>query len=107
MGLNLLELLELQFPSFDLGGFQSLPETARAFMLGEQLGVVAMLQLCCLMRICLHCFPCLSMDAIRFVGSSSALVASPCSSPVLAAVLANVASSHNAFLGGSFLLAYR
>jgi cytochrome c-type biogenesis protein len=41
-----------------------------------------------------------------FVGASTALVASPCSSPVLTSLLAVVAASGNPFLGASLLFAY-
>merc|ERR1711974_11315 len=40
------------------------------------------------------------------LGGSSALVASPCATPVLTSILAFVASSSNPFLGGFLLLFY-
>lgn len=40
------------------------------------------------------------------LGASSALIASPCSSPVLASLLTVVAASHNPTLGGSLLFTY-
>ena len=41
-----------------------------------------------------------------FLGGSSALVSSPCSSPVLTSLLAFVASSGKPALGGAFLFVY-
>ncbi|MFB2919249.1 MULTISPECIES: cytochrome c biogenesis protein CcdA [Aerosakkonema] len=74
MGLNLLEALPLQFPSF--GGTewisQNLPDGVRSYLLGLTFG----------------------------------LVASPCSTPVLATLLAWVTQTQNAVLGGLFLLFY-
>lgn len=40
------------------------------------------------------------------LGGSSALVASPCATPVLTSILAYVASAHNALLGATLLLGY-
>ena len=75
MGLNLLNLVNLQFPSFEfgnrLGGLQ-LSREFKAFALG----------------------------------ASSALVASPCSSPVLTSLLAIVASSGDPSLGFALLFSY-
>lgn len=77
MGLNLLEIIELQFPSF-FGNFDarkaaaSLPPSAQAYL----------------------------------AGLTFALAASPCSTPVLASLLAYVASSQDPLVGGSLLLAY-
>lgn len=74
MGLNLLEALPLQFPSF--GGTEwispNLPPGIRSYLLGLTFG----------------------------------LVASPCSTPVLATLLAWVASTQDLVLGGIFLLLY-
>lgn len=74
MGLNLLEALPLQFPSF--GGTEwiskNLPDGVRSYLLGLTFG----------------------------------LVASPCSTPVLATLLAWVTQTQNAILGGLFLLFY-
>lgn len=74
MGLNLLEALPLQFPSF--GGNEwisgDLPPGIRSYLLGLTFG----------------------------------LVASPCSTPVLATLLAWVASTEDLVLGGIFLLFY-
>jgi cytochrome c-type biogenesis protein len=74
MGLNLLEVIPLQFPS--LGTMtsisESLPTGVRAYCIGLSFG----------------------------------LVASPCSTPVLAALLAWVATLHDPVLGGVLLLAY-
>jgi cytochrome c-type biogenesis protein len=74
MGLNLLELLPLQFPSFGDSDWISpdLPSGVRSYLLGLTFGVVA----------------------------------SPCSTPVLATLLAWVAASQNLVLGGIFLLLY-
>jgi cytochrome c-type biogenesis protein len=41
-----------------------------------------------------------------FLGATFGLVASPCSTPVLATLLAWVANTHDLWLGGIFLLAY-
>ncbi|CAM9380219.1 unnamed protein product [Choristocarpus tenellus] len=74
MGLNVLELVTFNLPSFE-GGIDALlklPRTARAFLLG----------------------------------SSSALVASPCCTPVLASILGFVASSQDPLLGLCLLLSY-
>lgn len=77
MGLNLLEIIELQFPSF-FGNFDArkaaatLPPSAQAYL----------------------------------AGLTFALAASPCSTPVLASLLAYVASSQDPLVGGSLLLAY-
>jgi cytochrome c-type biogenesis protein len=74
MGLNLLEAIPLQFPSF--GGNEwisgDLPPGIRSYLLGLTFG----------------------------------LVASPCSTPVLATLLAWVASTEDLILGGIFLLLY-
>ncbi|MBD2094396.1 cytochrome c biogenesis protein CcdA [Trichocoleus sp. FACHB-591] len=74
MGLNLLEALPLQLPSFD--GFalipSDLPPGVRAYLLGLTFG----------------------------------LVASPCSTPVLATLLGWVSTTHNPVMGGVLLLAY-
>ncbi|MEP0868939.1 cytochrome c biogenesis protein CcdA [Trichocoleus desertorum AS-A10] len=74
MGLNLLEALPLQLPSFD--GFElipsDLPAGVRAYLLGLTFG----------------------------------LVASPCSTPVLATLLGWVSTTHNPVMGGVLLLAY-
>ncbi len=74
MGLNLLEALPLQFPSF--GGLdwisKDLPEGVRSYLIGLTFGVVA----------------------------------SPCSTPVLASLLAWIATTHDLILGGVLLLSY-
>lgn len=74
MGLNLLEALPLQLPSF--GGLdwisKDLPEGVRSYLIGLTFGVVA----------------------------------SPCSTPVLATLLTWVASTQNLILGAVLLLCY-
>lgn len=74
MGLNLLEALPLQLPSF--GGMdwisKDLPEGVRSYLIGLTFG----------------------------------LVASPCSTPVLATLLAWVAKTQDLVLGGVLLLSY-
>ncbi|MGB5959923.1 MAG: cytochrome c biogenesis protein CcdA [Coleofasciculaceae cyanobacterium] len=74
MGLNLLEALPLQLPSF--GGMdwisKDLPEGIRSYLIGLTFG----------------------------------LVASPCSTPVLATLLAWVAKTQDLVLGGALLLSY-
>lgn len=74
MGLNLLEALPLQLPSF--GGMnwisKDLPPELRSYLIGLTFGVVA----------------------------------SPCSTPVLATLLAWIASTHDLVLGAGLLLAY-
>lgn len=74
MGLNLLEALPLQLPSF--GGLEwiskDLPEGVRSYFIGLTFGVVA----------------------------------SPCSTPVLATLLAWVATTQNLILGAVLLLSY-
>ncbi|MEM6752812.1 MAG: cytochrome c biogenesis protein CcdA [Cyanobacteria bacterium P01_C01_bin.38] len=74
MGLNLLEALPLQLPSW--GGTdwisQELPQSVRAYCIGLSFG----------------------------------LVASPCSTPVLASLLGWVASTKDLILGGALLLSY-
>ncbi|MEO8891394.1 MAG: cytochrome c biogenesis protein CcdA [Coleofasciculaceae cyanobacterium] len=74
MGLNLLEALPLQLPSF--GGMdwisKDLPEGIRSYLIGLTFG----------------------------------LVASPCSTPVLATLLAWVAKTQDLVLGGVLLLSY-
>lgn len=74
MGLNLLEALPLQLPSFDAMGWipQNIPNGVRSYLLGLTFG----------------------------------LVASPCSTPVLAALLAWVSTIGNPVLGSLILLAY-
>lgn len=76
MGLYLLELIQIDFPSIEAklgqGVAGRLPPTAQAFLFG----------------------------------ATSALVASPCSSPVLTSLLAVVAASGNASIGAAFLFAY-
>lgn len=74
MGLNLLEIVPLRFPSF--GGTDwikdDLPDGIRSYLLGLSFG----------------------------------LVASPCSTPVLASLLAWVAKTQDIVLGGILLLSY-
>lgn len=74
MGLNLLEALPLQLPSF--GGMDWIskdwPEGVRSYLIGLTFG----------------------------------LVASPCSTPVLATLLGWVATTQDLFLGGALLLSY-
>jgi len=73
MGLNLLEALPLQLPSF--GGLEwskDLPDSMRSYLIGLTFGVVA----------------------------------SPCSTPVLATLLAWVATKQDLILGGVLLLSY-
>jgi cytochrome c-type biogenesis protein len=74
MGLNLLEALPLQLPSF--GGLEwiskDLPEGVRSYLIGLTFGVVA----------------------------------SPCSTPVLATLLAWIATTQDLILGGVLLLFY-
>jgi cytochrome c-type biogenesis protein len=76
MGLYLLELIQIDFPSIEAklgqGAAGRLPPSAQAFLFG----------------------------------ATSALVASPCSSPVLTSLLAVVAASGNASTGAAFLFAY-
>eukprot|EP00904_Undaria_pinnatifida_P001702 jgi/Undpi1/11532/HiC_scaffold_30.g13829.m1 len=74
MGLNVLELVQVDLPSFE-GGLDfmtSLPRNARAYLLG----------------------------------ASSALVASPCCTPVLASILGFIATSQDPALGLVLLLTY-
>ncbi|XP_066334865.1 cytochrome c-type biogenesis ccda-like chloroplastic protein 1 [Miscanthus floridulus] len=77
MGLNLLEVLELQLPSF----FSDFDPRAAAANLPS--GVQAYL-----------------------AGLTFALAASPCSTPVLATLLGYVATSRDPIIGGSLLLTY-
>lgn len=74
MGLNLLEALPLQLPSFEGMSWISpnLPKGVRSYLLGLTFG----------------------------------LVASPCSTPVLATLLAWVTTTQNLILGGTLLLSY-
>jgi cytochrome c-type biogenesis protein len=74
MGLNLLEILPLRFPSLGATDWitEDLPPTVRSYLLGLTFG----------------------------------LVASPCSTPVLATLLAWVASTQQIVVGGGLLLAY-
>lgn len=74
MGLNLLEALPLQLPSFGNLEWisQDLPDGVRSYLIGLTFGVVA----------------------------------SPCSTPVLATLLAWVATTQNLVLGGVLLLSY-
>jgi cytochrome c-type biogenesis protein len=74
MGLNLLEALPLQLPSFVGMEWISkdLPEGVRSYLIGLTFGVVA----------------------------------SPCSTPVLATLLAWVATTQDLILGGALLLSY-
>ncbi|KAL8128346.1 cytochrome c-type biogenesis ccda-like chloroplastic protein isoform X1 [Apium graveolens] len=77
MGLNLLEIVELQLPSF----FDNFDPRAAAAN-----------------------FP--SSVQAYLAGLTFALAASPCSTPVLATLLAYVASSKDPIIGGSLLLTY-
>ncbi|KAL7253952.1 hypothetical protein ACSBR1_008320 [Camellia fascicularis] len=77
MGLNLLEIIELQLPSF----FNNFDPRAAAANFPS--GVQAYL-----------------------AGLTFALVASPCSTPVLATLLGYVAASKDPVIGGSLLLTY-
>lgn len=77
MGLNLLEIIEVQLPSF-LDNFD--PRAAAAN------------------------FP--SSVQAYLAGLTFALAASPCSTPVLASLLGYVASTRNPVIGGSLLLTY-
>lgn len=74
MGLNLLEALPLQLPSFDAAGWISkgLPTGVRSYLLGLTFG----------------------------------LVASPCSTPVLATLLAWISTTGDTILGAVLLLSY-
>lgn len=74
MGLNLLEILPLRFPSLGATDWikEDFPDGVRSYLLGLTFG----------------------------------LVASPCSTPVLATLLAWVASTQDLVLGGVLLLAY-
>lgn len=74
MGLNLLEIIPLRFPSLNQTDWitDDLPPSIRSYLLGLTFG----------------------------------LVASPCSTPVLATLLAWVASSQNLTMGGVLLLTY-
>ena len=74
MGLNLLELIPLNFPSFGATDWvaEDLPSGVRSYSLGLTFG----------------------------------LIASPCSTPVLATLLAWVATKQDLILGGVLLLAY-
>ncbi|XP_059661559.1 cytochrome c-type biogenesis ccda-like chloroplastic protein [Cornus florida] len=77
MGLNLLEIIELQLPSF----FDNFDPRAAAAN-----------------------FP--SSVQAYLAGLTFALAASPCSTPVLATLLAYVATSKDPIIGGSLLLTY-
>ncbi|XP_010446780.1 PREDICTED: cytochrome c-type biogenesis ccda-like chloroplastic protein [Camelina sativa] len=77
MGLNLLEIIELQLPSF----FNNFDPRAAAAN-----------------------FP--SSVQAYLAGLTFALAASPCSTPVLATLLGYVATSRDPFIGGSLLLTY-
>mmetsp|Transcript_17704 Transcript_17704/g.35953 ORF Transcript_17704/g.35953 Transcript_17704/m.35953 type:complete len:381 (+) Transcript_17704:123-1265(+) len=77
MGLNVLGLLDVSFPSIDL-------------MPGKKESEKNMPK---------------SLQAFAF-GASSGLVSTPCSTPVLAAVLAFVAKEQDPLLGAALLLAY-
>lgn len=74
MGLNLLEALPLQLPSFDAADWiaKDLPAGVRSYLLGLTFG----------------------------------LVASPCSTPVLATLLAWISTTGDTILGGVLLLSY-
>ena len=74
MGLNLLEILPLRFPSLGATNWigEDLPRGVRSYLLGLTFG----------------------------------LIASPCSTPVLATLLAWVASTQNLVLGSGLLVAY-
>ena len=74
MGLNLLEILPLRFPSLGATDWigQDLPRGLRSYLLGLTFG----------------------------------LIASPCSTPVLATLLTWVATTQNLVLGGGLLIAY-
>ncbi|KAK9092370.1 hypothetical protein Syun_027281 [Stephania yunnanensis] len=77
MGLNLLEVVELQLPSlfnnFDpRAAAANLPSSVQAYL----------------------------------AGLTFALAASPCSTPVLASILGYVAASRDPVIGGSLLLTY-
>jgi cytochrome c-type biogenesis protein len=74
MGLNLLEILPLKFPSLGASDWinEELPKGLRSYLLGLTYG----------------------------------LVASPCSTPVLATLLAWVATTQNLAVGAGLLLAY-
>jgi cytochrome c-type biogenesis protein len=74
MGLNLLEILPLRFPSLGATDWigEDLPRSVRSYLLGLTFG----------------------------------LVASPCSTPVLATLLAWVANTQDLLVGGGLLIAY-
>ena len=74
MGLNLLEILPLRFPSLGATEWisEDLPRGVRSYLLGLTFG----------------------------------LIASPCSTPVLATLLTWVATTQNLVLGGGLLIAY-
>lgn len=74
MGLNLLEILPLRFPSLGATDWigEDLPRGVRSYLLGLTFG----------------------------------LIASPCSTPVLATLLTWVSTTQDLFLGGGLLIAY-
>ena len=74
MGLNLLEILPLRFPSLGATNWisEDLPRGLRSYLIGLTFG----------------------------------LIASPCSTPVLATLLTWVATTQNLVLGGGLLIAY-
>lgn len=83
MGLNLLELISIQFP--DLSSIFSSPSDDGGEKSKSILNVM--------------------LESFVF-GMSSALVSSPCTSPVLASLIAVVATSSKPVLGAGFLLSY-
>jgi len=82
MGLKLLELVEIPLPSFEIGDFAQGDDDK-----AEGGGVNALFR-------------------TFLLGGSSALVASPCATPVLTSILAFVAASRDPILGSLFLFIY-
>lgn len=106
MGLNLLEVIQLQLPSIDLDVRQvSAPPLL-------QVGCTGVHTLCKLHRApSLTSFSRLFLELGSCVqaylaGLTFALVASPCSTPVLATLLAYVSATQDPLLGGALLITY-
>lgn len=91
MGLQLLDLIELPLPSLDFG--RSQPTADQPILIGEKGEILRKEQGGSLLR-------------TFFLGGSSALVASPCATPVLTSILAYVASASSPVLGATLLLGY-
>jgi cytochrome c-type biogenesis protein len=93
MGLQLLDFVELELPSFDFDNADKTSESSPILLDAKGNMISPTKKQGSLLRTFL-------------LGGSSALVSSPCATPVLTSILAFVANSHDPVLGAVLLLGY-